>query len=83
MTDAIQISENMKYCLKFEKILNDFLQIFENVSNFQEMLQVVRVFGRRMVKCWVFFSLLPAHPPVHCKMSKIFGIMNTENEKRK
>lgn len=83
MTDAIQISENMKHCLKFEKILNDFLQIFENVSNFQEMLQVVRVFGRRMVKCWVFFSLLPAHPPVHWKMSKIFGIMNTENEKRK
>lgn len=83
MTDAIQISENEKYYLKFEKILNDFLQIFENVSNFQEMLQVVRVFGRRMVKCWVFFSLHPAHPPVHWKMSKIFGIMNTENEKRK
>lgn len=83
MTDAIQISENTKYYLEFEKILNDFLQIFENVSNFQEIFQIVRAFGGRMVKRWIFFSLLPAPPPVHWKMSKIFGIMNTENEKRR
>ena len=51
MTDAIQISENAKYYLKFEEILNDFLQIFENVSNFQEIFQIVRAFGGRMVKC--------------------------------
>ena len=83
MTDAIQISENTKYYLKSEKILNDFLQIFENVSNYQEIFQIVRAFGGRMVKCWTASSTFPAPPPVHWKMSKIFGIMNTENEKRK
>ena len=83
MIDAIQISENTKYYLKFEKIMNDFLQIFENVSNFQEIFQIVRAFSGRMVKCWTASSTFPASPPVHWKMSKIFGIMNTENEKRR
>ena len=59
MTDAIQISENTKYYLKSEKILNDFLQIFENVSNYQEIFQIVRAFGGRMVKCWIASSTFP------------------------